>query len=73
MEEAFKLVRQEEKVAFKEQLYFYHLERLEQEGIPFPIVEEDYKDLDPKLLKDDWTVGLRFAKEGIALSSKDSK
>jgi hypothetical protein len=72
-EEAFKLVQQEEKVAFGERSYFYHLERLEQEGIPFPMVEEDCEDLDQELLEDDRTTGLRFAEEGMASRSKDSK
>ncbi len=31
---------------FRERLYFYNLARLEKEGIPFPTVIEDSKELD---------------------------
>jgi hypothetical protein len=37
------------------------------------MVEEDYEDLDQELLEDDRTTGLRFAEEGMASRSKDSK
>jgi hypothetical protein len=43
---AFALVKQEEVKAFRDRSYFYHLERFETKGIPFPLVIEDKEEMD---------------------------
>jgi hypothetical protein len=63
--ETFALVKQEEVKAFGDRSYFYHLERFETEGIPFPLVIEDKEEIDPEIWENDPTVQLRFAEEGV--------
>jgi hypothetical protein len=68
-QEAFAIVRQGEKAAFGDRSYFYHLERLEQNGIPFPVVMQDAECLEPGAWEGDRTVDFRFAEEGNEFSS----
>jgi hypothetical protein len=63
--ETFALVKQEEVKAFGDRSYFYHLERFETKGIPFPLVIEDKEEIDPEIWENDPTVQLRFAEEGV--------
>ena len=63
-QEAFDMVKHEEKRVPGERPYFYHLERFEQLGIPVPGVLEGREELDPETWAGDPTVQFRFAEEG---------
>ncbi|ESZ98114.1 hypothetical protein SBOR_1493 [Sclerotinia borealis F-4128] len=51
--DAFELMVQREKDVFGERSYFYHLDRLEKENIPFPVLEADVIRMDPDAFEDE--------------------
>ena len=75
-EGAFRLVIQREKEAFGERSYFYHLERLENLGIPFPRIKPDDAGecADDELTAEKGGVAgrLHFAEEGITSTESSS-
>jgi hypothetical protein len=71
--DALHLIREAEIRAFGEKSFFYHKERHDLHGIPFPMVEPD-----PEVVSEDdsYTPDMAFAEEGVEsevndLSSKD--
>lgn len=62
--EAFEVVKEEERRVFGEKSYFYHRERLDQQGIPIPTMSDDEEELDEGLVGRDRTVAMGFAEEG---------